>query len=67
MSEIFENLWGWMKRRMYEKDVQTVDQLKQAILQVWEEVPDCMLSKLMCSMPKRLQRVVDLHGRYIGM
>jgi transposase len=62
-----ENLWGWMKRKLYSKDVQTVEQLKQAIQEIWEEVPDDMLTRLMCSMPKRLQRVVDKQGHYIGM
>lgn len=62
-----ENLWGWMKRKLYQREVQSVDQLKEAIQQVWDEVPDYMLSKLMCSMPKRLQRVVDKQGGYIGM
>ena len=62
-----ENLWGWMKRKIYERDVHTVEQLKRAIQQVWDEVPDHILSKLMCSMAKRLQRVVDMQGCYIGM
>jgi transposase len=62
-----ENLWGWMKKKIYQRDVHTVDELKQAIREVWEEVPDDMLSKLMCSMPSRLQRVVQYNGDYIGM
>jgi hypothetical protein len=48
-------------------DVRTVEQLKQAIQQVWDEVHDHMLSKLMCSMPSRLQRMVDKQGCYIGV
>jgi hypothetical protein len=42
-------------------------QLKQAVQEVWEEAPDYMLSKLMCSMEKRLKRVVENRGSYIGM
>jgi hypothetical protein len=61
-----ENLWGWMKAKLYKKKLQNVHQLKAALLDLWERVPVWMLSKLMASMDRRLADVVAQQGGYTG-
>jgi hypothetical protein len=40
---------------------------KHAIDEAWEAVPEVMLTRLMAGMGKRLQKVIDNEGKYIGM
>jgi transposase len=61
-----ENLWGWMKAKLYKKKVQNIHQLKAALLELWDTVPVWMLSKLMGSMDRRLDDVVARQGGYTG-
>jgi hypothetical protein len=62
-----ENVWGWMKKRIYRRDIKTLDELNHAIDEAWEAVPEVMLTRLMAGMGKRLQKVIDNEGKYIGM
>lgn len=62
-----ENVWGWMKCRVYKQSLQTLQELQAAVDEAWEAVPPVMLTKLMLGMPERLQKVKDLNGGYIDM
>lgn len=61
-----ENLWGWLKAKLYRMQLNNIPQLKAALLQLWDQVPDYMLTKLMSSMERRLQTVVARQGGYTG-
>jgi hypothetical protein len=61
-----ENLWGWLKAKLYKMKLQNVHQLKAALLDLWAQVPDWMLTRLMASMDRRLQDVVARQGGYTG-
>jgi len=62
-----ENVWGWMKSRVYKQNLHTLEELQAAVDEAWEAVPPEMLTKLMLGMPERLQKVKDLNGDYIDM
>jgi hypothetical protein len=62
-----ENVWGWMKKRVYRQNPRTMQQLKEAIDMAWDQVPETMLTHLMLGMPARLHKVMQLDGKYIGM
>lgn len=59
-----ENLWGIIVREVYRDNRQfsNVQDLKNAILQAWTNIPLLTLSNLVKSMPKRLLEVVKANG-----
>jgi hypothetical protein len=61
-----ENLWGWMKAKLYRRQLRNITELKAAVQELWEQVPDYMLTRLMGSMERRLRDVVARQGRYTG-
>lgn len=62
-----ENVWGWMKARVYKQNMHTLAELHAAVDEAWEAVPAEMLTKLMLGMPERLRKVEEGAGDYIGM
>jgi len=62
-----ENVWGWMKSRVYKQKCTTLAELQAAVDEAWEAVPDDMLTKLLLGMPQRLEEVTDANGGYIDM
>jgi transposase len=64
-----ENLWGIMSRKVYDngkRKFATRAELKACIRQVWSELDLPLLQKLVDSMPKRCDKVVDSKGRKIN-
>jgi DDE superfamily endonuclease/Winged helix-turn helix len=61
-----ENVWAYLKRRLYRRSISTVEQLKAALLEEWDALPEEMLTNAMLSMPRRLQAVLDRNGGYTG-
>lgn len=59
-----ENLWGIMVRRVYadNRQFQTVDELKQAILEAWDSIETEVLQNLINSMPNRIFQVIQRSG-----
>lgn len=58
-----ENLWVHLKKRVAKRQPKTKTALKAAILEEWENIPSSYdLEKLIHSMKKRLQCVVDAKG-----
>jgi len=58
-----ENLWNVIKRKVRAKNPKTVDELKQAIVQVWvRDITPDYCRKLVHSMPKRISEVKKNHG-----
>lgn len=59
-----ENLWGIMVRKIYAENRQfsSIQELKTAILQSWEEIELGTLQKLVQSMPNRLFQTISRSG-----
>lgn len=59
-----ENLWGIMVRRIYDdnRQYQTVDELKEAILQAWNSIPEEIIQNLVASMQNRVFQVINRSG-----
>jgi hypothetical protein len=49
-----ENFWSIMKRRISEVGADTLEQLSEIIMAVWESVTPALISGLVGSMPRRL-------------
>jgi len=61
-----ENLWTWMKNRVYAREYDSLEGLKAAVLEAWEAVPLSMLSKLMGSFNKRKRICAARGGDHSG-
>ena len=58
-----EHMWKWMKDWLEkERPSATKQELKTAVREAWEAVPEEFLLKLIKSMPDRMQRVIDAQG-----
>lgn len=57
-----ENLWEIVKTKVRQKNITNRDQLFQEIQSVWNSIDDDVISKLIASMPKRCQQVIDNKG-----
>lgn len=57
-----ENLWAWVEAKVNALGCQTFEQFSQAVLDQLAAVPKAMLVKLINSMPKRLEKVIELEG-----
>lgn len=59
-----ENAWGWMSRRVYadKPAYKNVDDLKAAIYEAWEAMPQEYIDALIDSMPRRMHQVIELKG-----
>lgn len=60
-----ENLWGILVRRIYAEGKQyaTVDELKAAISEAWENIEKSVLQNLVNSMPNRVFQVINRNGK----
>ena len=57
-----ENVWSVLKRKLAGKRVFTLKQLSQKIRKIWQELPTDYAEKLVESMPKRCQAILDNDG-----
>lgn len=59
-----ENIWGIMVRRIYanNRQYQTVQELKNAIQQAWNNISDEILQNLIRSMPSRIFQIIERGG-----
>lgn len=62
-----ENLWGILVRDVYDncRQYDMVQELKMAIQQAWERISTDQMSKLIKSMPKRVNMVIKSGGKAI--
>ena len=60
-----ENLWNDMKRRVYNRLPQTMEQMEQFIREEWEATDLTFISRICRSMPDRLQLLLDNQGHKI--
>ncbi len=57
-----ENIWHIIKRKICQRQPQTLQQLETYIRQEWDQIPTGKLQKLITSMPRRLQTVLKRRG-----
>jgi hypothetical protein len=60
-----ENIWGILVRRIYAEGKQyaSVEELKAAILEAWENIEKSVLQNLVNSMPNRIFQVINRGGK----
>lgn len=59
-----EHIWDMMSRSIHQRHVapQTVQELADALIQVWEEIPQETIGSLIRSMPRRCREVILARG-----
>ncbi|CDQ57597.1 unnamed protein product [Oncorhynchus mykiss] len=59
-----EHIWDIMSRSIHQRHVapQTVQELADALVQVWEEIPGETIHHLIRSMPRRCREVIQARG-----
>lgn len=66
-----EKVWDWMKKsidlRYGDIDKLNYNQLRQAVREAWDAVPDSFLEEQMALMPARCEAVIRANGMHTGM
>lgn len=59
-----ENLWGTIVKEIYKHDFrpQNVNQFRQRISDTWQQITPEYTQQLIFSMPRRLQKVIEVNG-----
>lgn len=57
-----ENVWAWAQAEVDKLGCKTFDEFKQAVIDTLQRVPKAMCEKLVASMGKRLQAVIQAEG-----
>ena len=64
-----ENLWGYMVLHVYQKgnrQFRTKAELKNALIETWNSIPNDLLVSLSASMPDRCIAIIESRGEKIG-
>ena len=59
---IIENIWAIMKSRLMGKQVTALEELQSEIIDVWNRLDITTINKLVDSIPRILQLVVEKQG-----
>ncbi len=57
-----ENLWGILKRKVEERKVSSIHQLRDVVMEEWKRTPVATCEILVNSMPKRVKAVLENKG-----
>jgi transposase len=60
-----ENLWAILDEKLEEEKFDTQQSMKKAVLKIWSQVDDGLLTRLINSVPDRLRRIVKAKGASI--
>ena len=60
-----EELWAIIKPRVKRRDPQTIEELKQYLLEEWNAIPKDMIQNLCRNYLKRIEKVLELDGARI--
>ena len=61
-----ENVWGWVDAQVAKKGCKTFQEFKEEIMKTFKNIPIEMCEKLIDSIPKRLERVLQTNGGHAG-
>jgi transposase len=59
-----EHVWAYMKRQLYGKNFKTKIELKDALVEVWNNIPKKFIDNLIKSVPRRIRDVFDASGKF---
>ncbi len=59
-----ENLWGILKRKVEERKVSNIHQLRDVVIEEWKRTPVETREALVNSMPMRVKAVLENNGGY---
>lgn len=62
-----ETVWDWIKdwiQEQYDEKKLTYDQLRKAVIDAWNAVPNDFLNQLIDDMPNRCKAVIDADGKH---
>ncbi|CAI9584764.1 unnamed protein product [Staurois parvus] len=57
-----EHLWGILKRKVEERKVSNIHQLRDDVMEEWKRTPVTTCEALVTSMPKRVKAVLENNG-----
>lgn len=57
-----EHVWGELKTKMLNHNCTNVNELKLQLREEWEKISPSFINKLIESMPRRLQAVIEANG-----
>ena len=57
-----ENIWGYMKNRLENRDISTIPRLRIEISRMWRGLKTSYFKTLADSMPKRLRLIIKKKG-----
>ena len=60
----YEHLWGILKRKVEERQVSNIRQLREIIMEEWKNIPATTCAALVNSMPRRVQVGLDNNGAH---
>lgn len=61
-----ENVWGWVDAQVAKKGCKTFQEFKEEVIKTFKNIPIEMCEKLIDSIPKRLERVIQTNGGKAG-
>lgn len=59
---VIEHLWDELKRRVRKREVYNKEQLKKILMEEWVNITPDVTEKLVSSMPRRLEAVIEYEG-----
>ena len=57
-----EHLWEIMKKKLEDRPCKNIEELKEAIFQIWDSITSDITTNLVSSMPRRCTAVIAAHG-----
>jgi hypothetical protein len=61
-----ENLWGILKHHLQEKELSSLDELKSALIDEWNNIDLALINSLIESIPKQMELCLIQEGKPIG-
>lgn len=57
-----EHIWAYIKNKLRKKIIRTIKELEENIKNIWENIPYSIIYNLICSMPQRIEQVIQNGG-----
>jgi transposase len=64
---IIENIWQIMKDKLEKQEPKSIALWEIEIQKIWDEIGDDLLTKLIKSMPKRIEKCIELNGGLVKL
>ena len=57
-----ENLWGYLQRRLDQREIHSMNELWEAAQEEWQSIPQDVIDHVIESMPRRMQLCIKVRG-----